>query len=739
MTTFAYLPALHGGMFFDDDLHVTAPQLSSWHGLGRIWFEPGATQQYYPLLHTAFWIENRLWGGALIGYHGTNVVLHVICASLLAAILRKLSIRGPWLAAGIFALHPVAVESVAWISQQKNTLSTAFYFAAALAYLRFDHEREPRRYLYATLLFTSALLSKSATVTLPAALLVVAWWRHGRLSWHRDAKPLLPWFGLSLGIGLITTHVEGMLLGTEGEAWAVAFPDRLILAGRAIWFYLSKLLWPQNLIFCYPRWDLQSGGPLRFLWPIGVAVVFVAFWLLRHHTRTPLAAALLYVGTLVPTLGVFGLYYFRYSFVADHFQYLAMPSLIALAASSVATLSARYQRWVVPAVGTAVLLALGGLTLSQAGTYRDAETLYRTTTQRNPSCWMAYNNLGGVLLDAGRAKEAVGPLESAVAFKPASSEPRLNLAAALAMTGRRTEAVEQYREALRVNPESAGARNNLANELRSMGRTQEAIELLQQSLRIRPGFAKAETSLGAALADLGRWGDAIPHFEAALSSDPGLAEAEYNLAVALSRVDHRDEALHHYELALRLRPAFPDAEKQMGMLLVEMGRGEEAAFHLERAAKLQPGSAEIEGTLGVALAATGRSEAALEHLQESVRLEPDNATVQFNLGNLLTDMRRPGEAVAHFRRAARLQPESPIMHRGLGVALLRAGDAGAAVDEFQAMVRLSPDNPDYRCDLGAALAAGGRMRQAEASLREALRLRPGHERASALLAKISNE
>ncbi|MEN6605303.1 MAG: glycosyltransferase family 39 protein, partial [Bryobacteraceae bacterium] len=220
---FAYWPSLQGGFLWDDDAHVPAPEMRSLHSLYSIWFDVGATQQYYPLLHSAFWLEHRLWGDAVLGYHLVNVLLHAVAACLLIAILRKLAVPGAWLTGFVFALHPVCVEAVAWISEQKSTLSAVFYLAAALVYLRFDETRRRRWYFFALVLFITAMLSKTVTCTLPAALLLVFWWRRGRIEWKRDALPLLPWFAVGIGGGLFTARVERLYIGAEGSDYALTF------------------------------------------------------------------------------------------------------------------------------------------------------------------------------------------------------------------------------------------------------------------------------------------------------------------------------------------------------------------------------------------------------------------------------------------------------------------------------------------------------------------------------------
>ena len=332
-TFLAYLPALSGGLLWDDAAHVTRPELRSLHGLWRIWSDLGATQQYYPLLHSAFWVEYKLWGDATLGYHLLNLLLHAAAAILVMLIMRRLGLPGAWLAALIFALHPVCVESVAWIAEQKNTLSTVFYLSAALLYLHFDQTRRRSQYFLALALFVMALLSKTVTDTLPAALLVVFWWRRGRIGWKRDVLPLLPWFALGAAAGIFTAWVERTLVGAEGPDFALTLVERFLVAGRAIWFYVGKLVWPANLMFFYPRWRVDSTEWWQYLFPLAALAALAGLCLLARKRRGPLAGALIFAGTLFPALGFFNVYPFVYSYVADHFQYVASLGIIVPVAS----------------------------------------------------------------------------------------------------------------------------------------------------------------------------------------------------------------------------------------------------------------------------------------------------------------------------------------------------------------------------------------------------------------------
>ena len=360
-TLIVYLPALRGAFLWDDAGHVTSPQLQSWSGLLRIWFEPGVTQQYYPLLHSAFWLEHRLWGDATLGYHLINVLWHATSACLLVAVLRRLAVPGALLAGLLFALHPVCVESVAWISEQKNTLSMVFYLAAALAWLRFEQERTRRRYLIATLWFLAALLTKTVTATLPAALLVVAWWRCGRSSptektsqrgkdpqawrasddrlwWRGDVLPLLPWFGMGIVAGLFTVWFERTGIGAQGSDFNLSLGERGLLAGRVVWFYFSKLIWPADLVFFYPRWRIDASAAWHYAFVVAALALLggLAWWARLGRGRGLLAAFLLFGGTLFPVLGFVNVYPFVFSYVADHFQYHASLGLFALGGAAFA-------------------------------------------------------------------------------------------------------------------------------------------------------------------------------------------------------------------------------------------------------------------------------------------------------------------------------------------------------------------------------------------------------------------
>jgi protein O-mannosyl-transferase len=590
-----YIPAWHGGLIWDDDAHVTSPELRSMSGLARIWFELGATQQYYPLLHSAFWLQHRLWGDATFGYHLVNLALHALAAILLAGILRRLAIPGAWLAAAMFALHPVHVESVAWITELKNTLSAVFALGAVQSYLEFDQARDRRSYGRALLLFVLGLLSKTATATFAGAIPVILWWKRGRLSGKRDLLPVLPFVALSGAFGLLTAWVEKRLIGAHGAEWDLSILERAGIAGRAAWFYLGKLLWPVRLAFIYPRWQVRPGVSWQLVFPLAALILVVVLWKLRRRTRAPLAAALYFVGTLVPVLGFLDVYPFRYSFVADHFQYLASLGIIVPVAAGVAIrlerAAPRRRLW--GRVATVCVLAvLAVLSWRQCGMYRDAETLYRTTIARNPACWMA----------------------------------RVNLGVTLETQGRTDEAVAEYQEALRVKPEDVDARGNLGHALASQGKLDEAIEQLRIVVRERPGDTVGRLLLGNALAQRGNLAEAEVELREVLRLQPSHAGASSSLANVLRREGRIAEALRHYEESLRQQPDLPEVLNTVAWIRAThpdaaFRDGAQAVRLAERACRISTRqTAELLDTLGAAYAEAGRYAEAVATARSAVEL-----------------------------------------------------------------------------------------------------------------------
>jgi tetratricopeptide (TPR) repeat protein len=528
----AYSPCSNGTQIWDDEGHITKPELRSFEGLTRIWTELGATQQYYPLLHTAFWLEYQLWGEDTTGYHLVNILLHFVSALLILFILRFLKLPGPWFVASVFALHPIQVESVAWISELKNCLSGVFFLSSILVYLKFDAERKKKLYVIALVLFTLGLMSKSVIATMPVTLLALFWWKRGKLNWKLDFIPLLPFFITGIAAGLFTSWVERKYIGAEGSAFDFTFIERCLIAGRAIWFYLTKLFVPVNLVFIYPRWQISQSVWWQYLFPVLSLLLAGVLWSIRKRRRAPFAVFIGFTATIFPVMGFFNVYPFRYSFVADHFQYLACIGPIILATAGVESALKYFNRnnhsFLKAAIPGVILLTLGLMTLKQSMMYSDLETLYRTTLQKNPACWMACLGLGKITSKTGHIEESVALYRRAIELKPDYIEAYNNLGNLLRKIGQTDAAIEQYQTAIRISPNKPDAYNNLGITLAQSGHIDEAILQYKKALEINPDKINTLNNLAGAYVQINRLNEAIPLLQRALS----LAKSEGDASLA---------------------------------------------------------------------------------------------------------------------------------------------------------------------------------------------------------------
>ncbi|HVU22477.1 MAG TPA: tetratricopeptide repeat protein [Opitutus sp.] len=750
-----YWPALHGGVLWDDPAHLTRPDLRGWPGLRDIWMKPGATQEYYPALHGAFWLEHRLWGDAMVGYHLANVFLHAASCCLLALLLRELwTLRGAdgteertrvapagaeWFAALLFAVHPVCVESVAWITEQKNTLSLLFYLLASLSYLRFVRGRGQVAYTAALGLFFLALAAKTATVTLPAALLVALWWREGRLDWRRDVLPLVPFFALAAGAGMVTVWVETNIVGADGTAFDWSLGERVMLAAHIIWFYLGKLVWPFGLLFYYEHWDVPAAAAGWWPYLLGVVVLTAALWAIRRRTRGPLAAWLLFVGSLFPVLGLFNVYGFTFSQVADHFQYLPCMVFLAAAAGAVAQLVATVPgRWRLAAgsLSLVIVAGLGFLSHRQSALYVDNETLFRSVLARNPQSWMAHHNLGLALARMpGGADAAIAEFRQTIALNPRFPNAHFALGRELLkQPGGQAEAIAEFERTLQLRSFDPDAHNALGAALaRQPGRLPEAIAHFEAALKVRPLMEPAHLNLANALArEPGRLPEAMGHFELALHLDPGDARAHHDYACVLAKLPgHQAEAISQFETALRLESDYAEAHCDLANTLADLpGRTSEAIAHYEQALKLDPGSAPAHyGLANVLAMQAGRPDEALSHYEAALRLQPDFAEAHANLANVLA--RLPGrltDAVAHYETALRINPKLAWVHFNLGLHLAQIpGRATDAMAHYEAALRIQPDYTDALNGLAILYAQAGRFDEARVQWQRALAIDPSYE------------
>lgn len=552
ITLATYLPILDCNFIWDDDTFLTNNALiKAPDGLRRFWFttEP---PDYFPLVSSMLWVEWRLWGMDATGYHVVNVLLHVISSLLLWRVLKKLMIPAAWLAALIFAVHPVNVETVAWITERKNTLPIVFYLCSILLYLRFEDENRRNWYILALASFVLALLSKTSVVLLPVVLLGCAWWRRGHVR-LRDLLRTTPFFILAIFFGLVTVWFQYNRAIKMDPVRTDDFLSRLTIAAWAVWFYLYKAIFPYQLSFIYPRWQADLSSILSYLPGIALVVCFVVFWRYRKSWGRPFLAGLgYYVVTLLPVLGFLNIYFMRYSLVADHWQYVSIPGAIALLTALAATLVQRRKQTLrVPAIISAVLVVglFAATSWRLVHDYKDEDTLWVATLAKNPAAWLAHYNYGNSLAKQNRMDDAIAHYRQAIVHNPMYVDAYVNLGNALGMRGQFDEAMSNWRTALKCDPNLDTTHFNMAVTLLSQQKLDEALPHLSAAVRLNPQNADAQLKLATVLSRQGKDQEAIKHYKAVLDVVPNHIEAHKNLGALLAKSGRQTEALPHQQAA----------------------------------------------------------------------------------------------------------------------------------------------------------------------------------------------
>ncbi|MBI1248714.1 tetratricopeptide repeat protein [bacterium] len=565
-TLLVYSPAIMAGYIWDDDDYVTQnPTLTNWSGLVSIWADPSATPQYYPLVHTSYWIEYRLWQLEPMGYHLVNVLLHGGNAFLLFLILRQLKMPWAWFAAALYAIHPLNVESVAWVTERKNVLAVLFFCLATLAWMRFlpidnrdpeEKEKQPAGanwlfYGLTLLAFIGALLSKTVTCMWPVAIVLLYWGAKHRWKIWQLAS-LTPFFLVGAGMGLLTAYLERKHVGAEGIEWNFSLVEKVMIAGRVFWFYIGKTLLPYPLVFFYPRWEISGSHWWTLSWAISAAVLVVLLFVFRQRlSRWPLAGVLIYAATLFPAMGFFSVYPMRYSFVADHFAYIPFLALMTLAAGLVWQIPREKVRLGI-AIGAIAILSL--ITLGRCLVYEDAEALWVDTLAKNPASCAARINLGLIYMDRGfvtsdpqKISEAEDLFQFVTQCRIDREKGYYHLGLIAARRQEYPHAVDLFRQALEIKPTYSEARYNLAIALNKAGNSQKALEQFRQ-IEDPKYLYDARLLAGILSFSQEQYKDAEKDFQFAVDQQPDSIEALINLATVqlkLGKLDAAETSLSH--------------------------------------------------------------------------------------------------------------------------------------------------------------------------------------------------
>jgi tetratricopeptide (TPR) repeat protein len=724
-----YLPVWRAGFIWDDDqLLLDNPFIHQPDGWLRVWFHTD-----FPLALTSLWLEWRLWGNHPLGYHLVNVALHAMSAMVLWRVLGRLRVPGAALAAALFAVHPVNVESVAWISERKNTLAMVFYLLTLLWYLKFEENGTRRWYVLALVGFVLALFSKTAAAPLPLVLLGLAWWRKGRIE-RADAERALPFFAIAVAIGLLSVWFQihqaigsDVVLVSHG-----GFPARLAAAGWAVWFYLYKAVLPLNLSFIYPRWHIEPFRLWSYLPLLLLLGALLICWRFAGRWGRGLFFGLAYfVALLMPVVGFVSIYFMRYSLVADHWQYFAIIGPLTLAAAGLTTFFADPTRkllWMRQMVAGGALLALGILAFRQVGVYSSPETLWRETLACNPNATLARWSLGNLLMREGRNEEAIFQFKKAVAVDGEADDILCSLGVAQLNQGRVEQAIAAFQEALRIRPTSVLALHNLGNALMRLGKPEEALVHFEKAVEIRPDALYTRLALAGTLLQIGRADEAVAQFRKALDYQPNSAEIRNGLGEALLKTGRTAEAAEQFELVTKLRPELPEPHLRLAELAMQQGRLAEAVPEFEKTLAIAPGIAGAHCNFGNVLLQIGKVDEAIAQFEQALKLEPGLAQAHNNLGNALFQKGRPSEGVAEYEAAVAAQPAMPPLLNNLAWALATCPEASVrngprAVELALKARQLSGGkNPMVLGTLAAAYAEAGRFPDAVTTARQAMEL-----------------
>ena len=778
----SYLPALEAGFVWDDLIFVEEAAVRDWSGLWSIWFSPADIEKeghYWPMVYTSFWLEHKLWGLAPLGYHAVNVLLHLLNVLLAWRLLQRLAVPGAWVTAAVFAVHPLHVESVAWVIERKDLLSALFYLAAALTWIRFVKAPRPGRYGLALGLFAAALLSKSIAVTLPAALLIYHWWQAGRVT-RTDLTRLAPFFGVAL---VITALDLSFYTSREPLDLGYSPVERVLIATRALWFYAGKLLWPAGLAIIYPLWEVSAADPLAWTYVAAAVALAAALWFSRQRLgRGPLAGILFFSVTLSPVLGFVDYGYMQFSLVADRFQYLAGLGVMAVLLGAARRGVGRLPSAARTAAAGALILALamlGALTWRQAGIYRNEITFFNHILAHNPEARDAHLNLVGPLSDAGRLEDALAAARIGVERRPDHALAYSNLGRTLVLLEQYDEAEEVLRTALELDPRNATAHQNLGEALRQRERYEEAIAMYRAALAIKADYAAAHGGLGAALFESERYEESLAALDRALVLDSGAAsagktalfagraarklgrsreaEAQFRKAAALAPdslepllelsgllfgEDRAEEAEEYLRRARELRPNDPLTLHKVAEALRAAGRHQEAVAAYRNVMRSDPEFAHAHVGLAAALVDLQRYEEALESLARAASLETDPATTatsHFLAGRALKELGRMPEAAARFEQAIESDPGHAEALDHLALWRFQQRRYKDALDLYRAQSALKPDSVTTNANIGVTLYFLGRSGEALAAMERVLQLDADHPMARKLVEELRGD
>lgn len=755
ITFVAYFPCMKGPFIWDDNHMVYNNPLIKGgvsDGLMKFWF----TKQnfdYFPLTFTSLWIEWRLWGTNPMGYRLVNILLHALCAIAVWRILKRLKVPAPWLIGAIFAVHPVAVGSVAWIAERKNTLSMVFFLLSLLSYLRFEDEESEgkqsgRWYWLSLAAFLAALFSKTSVVMLPVVILGLAWWRRGKIT-RKDLTRMAPYFAAAFLMGLLALWFQynraiGRGMGTirpEGPF------SRTAAAGWSLWWYAFKAIVPVNLMVVPPRWHVVALNPVAWL-PLALyaAVAWVCWKNRATWGRHPLAAMGYHAVNLLPVLGIFQIYFMRFSLVGDHWHYIAYIGPVILLVAPLAAWVGRQRdeiRLYSHAGAGFLLCLLCVLTWRQSSLYANERELWLHNIRHNREGWVAYHN-AAVLFPRG-SQESLDFFSEAINLNPEYHEAYFGRGQTYSARGQLQKAAEDFNKAVSIRDDYFLAQNELGLVYLRAGAISNAIPCFRKAIKTRPNMLDARINLAGSLMVMGSTNEANAEIAEAMRFGASDVLVFQNLGTIQMAMRQRDNAVKSFKEAIQRGTgrADPEAARQvanayynLGLLYLEEQKIQDAYDSFSAATVLNDKFADARMQKADLMLAFGYpQEAASEYIQ-IVALNPDNPIVRLKLGNALFSSGNLQEAATQFEMITRLRPDIPEAYINLGATLAALNNTNAALECFRTVLAQSPNNIGALAKRATVLVEFGRIREAEADYRQVNLLDPANVDALNGLARI---
>jgi tetratricopeptide (TPR) repeat protein len=695
---------------------------------------------YYPVVQAQFSLVHAVFGPNPRPFHLLTLLAHVASAVLLWRLLLRLNVRGAWFGATFWALHPIQTASVAWIAQLRNTEVGLLFLGALMCFVLWRQKVGPggsRFYVLALLCAALGIFTGPWMVVLPFVIWLCWWWLEGRWNWRHLPK-IIPFCALSI-VGIVyAIWAANSHSANVGPFYHATFAHRLAIAGKAFWFYAGKVFWPYPLSFIYPRWPVETSQPLTYL-PLALVVLCLfGLWPGGFARLRPLFFAFaFFLIALLPALGVFNLYFFRFTFVADQFAYIASIAPLALTAALLACGSGAIRYPLGGIILSTVLSgALAFFTRGQSKNYSINALLWKDTLAQAPAAALPYHEAGRLFVDFGDAQKALPFFKRSIEIDPHLVESHNAMGLICQQFGRTSLALGEYEQAVQVAPGSASSHYHLGAALLEDGRIKEGLEQFSIAAALAPKSPELRLAFGNALARAGRTNETLAQFQEALRLAPHSAQAQIAYASAMVQSGHEGDAVQRFMKIPASAPEYVTAQDNLGYLYLKTGRVDDAMSCFLKATSADTNHFEAYNGLGCVLVRQGKIDDAIKRFHQALDLSPEHAETHFNLAQALNQQGRSSEATFHFRKAVVLNPAYTDARVELGNLLINQKFFDRAAEQFQWVLGSLPNSTEIHYKLGLALQGQGKFERAVEQYHRVLELDSHHLMAQNNLAWI---